>query len=314
MYSTQPFNSIIDLLKAFPDEQSCINHLEKLRWDENVISPFDKDSKVYKCTKNRWKCKNTNKYFNVRTNTIFEGTKIPLQQWFLATYLFTVGKKGISSYELGTTLDVTQKTAWFMLSRIRYAMEHENFLKQMEGIIEVDETFVGGKNKNRHWDKKVKNSQGRSFKDKTPVMGMLERGGKVKCVVVPDTKASSIQPIIRKNVKEGSVIVSDEWWAYNGLENNYQHEVVDHGRGQYQNIDGFTTNSIEGFWGQFKRNIIGIYHNVSRKHLQKYADETAFRYNTRLEGTKDRFNLFLHSTNGKRLTYQMLIANAKHQA
>lgn len=314
MYSTKPFNSILDLLKAFPDEQSCIDHLEFVRWNGNVVSPFDEKSQVYKCTNNRYKCKNTNKYFNVRTNTVFEGTKIPLQQWFLATYLFTASKKGISSYELATTLDITQKSAWFMLQRIRYAMEHDNFVKQMEGVIEVDETFVGGKNKNRHWDKKVENSQGRSFKDKTPVMGMLERDGKVKCVVVPDTKAASIQPIIRENVKEGSIIVSDEWHAYNGLSRNYHHEVVDHKRGQYLNSNGFTTNSLEGFWTQLKRNIIGIYHSVSKKHLQKYADETAFRYNTRLETTRDRFNLFLQGTNQKRLTYKSLIGHATLQA
>lgn len=308
MLSTKPFSSILDLVKAFPTEQSCIDHLEWLIWDNNPVSPFDANSKVYKCTNNRYKCTSTNKYFNVKTGTIFENTKIPLQQWFMAIYLFTSHKKGISSYQLASDLGITQKTAWFMLHRIRYAMEHENFLKEMEGVIEVDETFVGGKNKNRHWNKKVPQSQGRSFKDKTPVLGMLERGGNVKTVVVKDTKGDTIKPIIRAKVKKGSIICSDEWHAYNGLNKDYIHEVVDHGRGQYVNAKGATTNSIEGHWSQFKKGIIGIYHNiVSRKHLQKYCFEFDFRYNTRLNAVKERFDLFLQGTNSKRLTYQTLI-------
>lgn len=308
MFSTKPFNSILDLIRAFPDEQSCIDHLETIIWDNKPVSPFDKTSTVYKSTKNRYICRNTNKYFNIKTNTIFEGTKIPLQQWFLAIYLFTSHKKGISSYQLAKDLAITQKTAWFMLQRIRYAMEHKSFLQEMEGVIEADETFVGGKNKNRHKDKKVKNSQGRSFKDKTPVLGLLNREGNVKCVVIPDTKSETIQPIILSHVKKGSTIYSDEWWAYQGLGKFYNHGVVDHGRGQYVNDSGETTNGIENFWSQFKRGIIGIYHNrVTRKHLQGYANEFTFRFNFRHEATGHRINLFLESTINKRLTYNKLI-------
>lgn len=331
MFSTAPFSSIFDLLKAFPTEQSCIDFLEKVIWKGNVVSPFDSTSKVYKCHNNKYKCKNTNKYFNVRTGTIFEGTKIPLRQWFLTIYLFTSHKKGISSHQLAKDIDITQKTAWFMLQRIRYGMEHASFLKRMEGTIEVDETFVGGKNKNRHKDKKVENSQGRSFKDKTPVMGMLEREistqterphklipgkvvkeklitkeSRITCRVVPDTKAKSVQPIIFNTVKDGSTVYSDEWWAYNGLNKSYNHSIIDHARGQYKNEDT-CTNSIEGFWSHLKRGIFGIYHQVSRKHLQKYANEFVFRYNFRKETTSNRFNLFLQATSGKRLTYHCLI-------
>ncbi len=305
MFSTKPFNTLMELINAFPDEQSCIDHLEKLRWNGNVISPYDPDSEVYKCKNNQYKCRNTNKYFNVRTDTIFEGSKISLKNWFLAIYLFTVHKKGISSYQLATDIGVTQKTAWFMLQRIRYAMEHTIFVEYMEGIIECDETFVGGKNKNRHKDKKVQNSQGRSFKDKTPVLGMIERGGKVKCKVVPDTKANSIQPIIRETVREGSIIYSDEWWGYRGLSDKYYHGYVDHGKGQYQNGD-ICTNTIEGFWSHFKRSMV-TYNHVSRKHMQKYAEEMTFRYNFRQENPNQKFNLFLQSSNGKRLTYNQLI-------
>src|SRR5215210_3554677 len=169
------FKSILDLIAAFPDEQPCINHLERLRWNGNVISPFDATSKVYKCANNKYKCKNTGKYFNVRTATIFDNTKIPLQKWFMALYVFSSHKKGISSHQLARDITVTQKSAWFLLHRLRYAFEHPNFKAVMEDNVEVDEKFVGGKNKNRHSDKKVENSQGRSVKDKAPVLGMLER-------------------------------------------------------------------------------------------------------------------------------------------
>lgn len=318
-------------MNAFPNEQAAIEHFEWVRWQGEVISPFDQTSKVYKCSNNRYKCVNSKKYFNCKTGTIFEGSKIPLKTWFLATYLFTVSKRGISSYTLAEELSVTQKTAWFMLSRLRYAMVHKDFLREFDGTVECDETFVGGKNKNRHKDKKVEQSQGRSFKDKTPVFGMLERkeyeiierphknnpektvtekivtkDSQVKCVVVPDTKAVSIQPIILKEVKPNSNLMTDEWWAYQGLNKTYNHGVVDHGKKQYVNGHIYS-NGVENFWSHLKRSIIGVYYKVSRKHLQKYADEIAFRFNYKKETVSSKFNLFLQSVNGKRITYQTLI-------
>lgn len=309
MFEIKSFKSILDLLKTFPDEQSCIDHLEDIFWKGTPVSPFDPTSKVYKCKNNNYRCKNTNKYFNVKTNTIFENTKIPLQQWFMAIYLFSSHKKGISSHQLARDLDVTQKTAWFILERLREAMDHEAFKQEMEGVIEVDETFVGGKNKNRHADKKVKNSQGRSFKDKTPVIGLLNQDtGIVRCFVAPDTSRDSIHPVIMANVSDKSIIVSDEWLGYEGLGLVYHHEIVDHKRKQYVNDSGATTNGIENVWSNFKKGIIGIYHNrVSRKHLQGYADEFAFRHNTRKDSTCGRFNVLLSGACGKRLTYQNLI-------
>ena len=299
------FNTVFDLVKAFPTEKSCTDHLADLRWDGNVVSPFDSTSKVYDCGDGRYKCRNTNKYFNVKTGTIFEGAKIPMQKWFMAIYLLTTHKKGISSYQLATDIGVTQKTAWFILHRLRYAMEHSLFVKYMEGTVEVDETFVGGKNKNRHKDKKVKNSQGRSFKDKTPVLGMHQRNGNVKCVVVPDTKAESIQPHIRQTVLPGSKVYSDEWWGYRGLGDKYTHLYVDHGKGQYAEGDVYT-NTMEGFWNQFKRTVSN-YNWISRKHMQKYADEITFRYNFRSSKVSERFDYLLLGTNDKRLTYKTLI-------
>lgn len=309
MFSTKPFNSIFDLLKAFPTEESCIQHLEYLRWNGEVVSPFDASSKVYKLADNRYKCRNTNKYFNVRTKSIFEGTKIPLQQWFLAIYLFVSHKKGISSHQLAKDIGITQKSAWFLLNRIRHAFEHESFIKFMEGTIESDETFVGGKNKNRHNDKKVKYSQGRSFKDKTPVLGLLNKDTKtVRCFVVADTSAKSIQPIIKENILVGSMLLSDEWRGYDGLETHYERSIVDHAKKQYVNDTGGTTNGIENFWSHFKRGWASTYcGRITKKHLQRYANEFSFRYNTKNHATDERFNVFLRGRNNRRLTYQNLI-------
>lgn len=299
--------SVLDLIKAFPDEQTCINHLEELRWDGEVVSPFDSSSKVYKCKGNKYQCKNTGKYFNVKTNTIFDNTKIELQKWFLAIWLVTSYKKGISSIQLSKELDITQKSAWFLLQRIRncFGIDDE---EQLDGIIEADETFVGGKNKNRHKDKKVAQSQGRSFKDKTPVLGLLQRDGTVRAFVIPDTKSKTIQPIILKHVQKDSVFISDEWHGYRGLHNHFDHHVVDHGKKQYVDFDNpeIHSNSIEGFWGILKRGYNGIYNWWSRKHMQKYVDEFVFRFNNRKTTQFVRFTNLL-SNMENRITYKELI-------
>lgn len=299
------FKSILELLKSFPDEETCINYLEKLRWDGDVVSPFDNTSKVYKRANNRYKCKNTDKYFNVKTNTLFDNTKVPLQKWFLAIYLVTSHKKGISSLQLAKDINTTQKTAWFMLQRIRNCFDIKND-NNLDNTVEVDETYVGGKNKNRHSDKKVKNSQGRSSKDKTPVLGILERKGKVNANVVSDVKGKTLTKEISKYVKESATIYSDEWLGYNNLSKIYNHAIVKHGLGEYV-IGKVHTNTIEGFWSILKRGIIGIYHFTSKKHLQKYLDEFVFRYNTRELKESNRFNLLLSNLENK-LTYKELIA------
>lgn len=298
------FKSIIELLEAFPDEQSCIDHLEELRWEGNVISPFDSKSKVYKCKDNRYRCKNTGKYFNVKTDTLFDNTKVELRKWFLAIYIVTSHKKGISSLQLSRDIDVTQKTAWFMLQRIRNCFNIEND-KQLDNDVEIDETFIGGKNKNRHSDKKISNSQGRSIKDKTPVLGMIERKGELIAKVVSDTRGETLTPEIIKSVKTTACVITDEWIGYNSLKRFYDHSFVKHNQGEYVNGEIYT-NTIEGFWSLLKRGILGIYHFVTRKHLQKYVDEFAFRYNTRESTTKERFNALLKNLNN-RLTYERLI-------
>ena len=298
------FKSIIELLNAFPDEQTCINHLEELRWNGNVISPFDSSSKVYKCKGNKYRCKNTGKYFNVRTNTLFDNTKIELRKWFLAIYIATSHKKGISSLQLHRDIDVTQKTAWFMLQRIRNCFGIDSSI-QLDNEVEVDETFVGGKNKNRHESKKVKESQGRSVKDKTPVFGMVERDGKLVAKKVDNTNSETLTKEAIKVIKESAKVYSDEWLGYKGVSKIYDHSVIKHNQNEYVN-GRVHTNTIEGFWSLLKRGIFGIYHSTSSKHLQKYVDEFVFRYNTRESKESNRFNLMLSNTE-YRLTYKELI-------
>ena len=288
------FNSILELMQAFPDEQSCIDHLEALRWNGYVISPFDPLSKVYKCKNNRYRCANTKKYFNVKTGTLFDNTKVPLQKWFLAIWLITCHKKGVSSLQLARDIDVTQKTAWFMLQRIRkcFGIENDNHL---DNDVEIDETYIGGKNKNRHSDKKVEQSQGRSVKDKIPVVGMVERKGKLNAKKVDNVQAPSLTKEIIQNVRRTARLHTDEWMGYRGVSKLYEHSIVKHGVGQY--VDGnIYTNTIEGFWSLLKRGILGIYHSASRKHLQNYVDEFVFRYNTRHYEESERFNLLLSNT------------------
>ena len=298
------FKSILDLVKSFPDEQTCINHLETLRWNGNVVSPFDESSKVYNCKGNKYRCKNTGKYINVKTNTIFDNTKLGLQKWFLAIYIVTSHKKGISSLQLGRDLDITQKSAWFMLQRIRkcFGIENEN---ELDNEVEADETYIGGKNKNRHSYKKVENSQGRSSKDKTPVVGMVEREGKLNAKAVENVKHETLSREIINNVKESAKLYTDEWLGYKGLERIYDHSIVKHNQSQYV-VGRIHTNTIEGFWSLLKRGIVGIYHFTSKKHLQKYVDEFVFRYNTRNITTESRFNLLLSNLEN-RLTYKTLI-------
>lgn len=212
--------SLFDLQKKFPTEQDCIDHLTKLRWDGLITSPFDPESKVYKCKNNRYRCKNTGKYFNVKTGTMFDNTKVPLQKWFMAIWLVTSNKKGISSAQLARDIDTTQKTAWFMLQRIRkcFGIENDNYL---DSNVEVDEAYIGGKNSNRHADKKIKNSQGRSTKDKSAVVDMVQRHGKANMHQVDTFKSSTLADQIINYVN------SDEYVGYNQV-STYNHTVVYH--------------------------------------------------------------------------------------
>lgn len=301
------FKSILELVKAFPDEQTCINHLEALRWNGNVVSPFDATSKVYKCAGNKYKCKNTGKYFNVRTATLFDNTKIELQTWFIAIYLLTGHKKGISSLQLSRDLNVTQKTAWFMAQRIRNCFgltDDGDKIGNGGGEVEVDECFIGGKEKNKHKSKKTHTAT----EKKAAALGMVERNGKLIVKHIKRATINNIHPEIKRNIAKGAQVMTDESPIYKSiykLKRNYRHESVNHSAGMYV-YGNIHTNTIEGFWSLLQRGIIGIYHFTSHKHLQKYLNEFAFRYNTRTTSDCSRFNMLLSNTEN-RLTYKSLI-------
>ncbi len=324
------FNSIFELLESFPDNDSCIRQLEAIRWENGVVSPFDVNSKVYRCKNGRYKCKNSGKYFNVRTGTMFDNTKIGLQKWFLAIYLITSHKKGISSIQLSKDIGITQKSAWFMSQRIRACFGITSDDK-LDNEVEIDETYVGGKNKNRHKSKRISGTQGRSTKDKSPVLGLLQRaeteiverphgvipdrivkekivhrGSKLKAIAIKDTKARTILPIISNEVSESATVYTDEWGSYRSLDGTYDRESINHGSGEY--VRGAVhTNTIEGFWSLFKRGILGIYHQTSKKHLQKYINEFEFRYNTREKSECSRMGMMLSMLEVK-TTYKSLIS------
>lgn len=293
--------TLLTLSENFPDEESCIRYFEKMRWGDKVISPYDATSKVYKCKNGKYKCKNTGRYFDVKTGTAFAKTKMPMRKWFSVMLLLLTHKRGISSCQVASILKIKQRTAWGMMQKVRQYMSMENNHK-LSGEVEIDETFVGGKNKNRHKDKKVEKCQGRSYKDKVPVFGILERDGKVIARVVPNTQCKTLVPIIKECVEEGSVVYTDGW-DYNGLHEKYEQRSVDHENHFYGTtyatdegeIIVVSTNGIENVWSHFKRMILGVYYHVSKNHMQEYVDEYIFRFNTRNYTDSQRFNLLLRN-------------------
>lgn len=306
------FKSVIELVKAFPSEDVCIKHLEQLRWNGNVVSPFDPTSKVYVCKDNKYRCKNTGKYFNVRTQTLFDNTKVSLQTWFVAIYLVTAHKKGISSLQLGRDLNVTQKTAWFMLQRIRncFGITDETSEDGKMGgggqVVEVDETHVGGKviNMSKSKRKRISRKEVSGMANKTMVMGYLVRGGNLKLVALKNSR--QVQDSLIENVSKEAVLITDTANYYSVVGKEFAaHETVNHSMQEYAR-GVIHTNSIEGVFSMFDRMVIGTYHYVSPKHMQKYADELSFRYNSRHVTGCARFNLLLQHS-AKRLTYNTLI-------
>jgi transposase-like protein len=306
MVTLQKFTNLMSLMAYFKDEEICKYYLEKIRWNGNVKCVYSdcNNDKVYKC-KDRYKCSKCQKMFSVKVGTMFEDSKIPLQKWYAAIYLITSHKKGISSLQLHRDLGVTQKTAWFMLHRVRTTLGLNVGSEKLSGTCEADETFIGGLESNKHKSKQTKGTQGRSVKTKSAVVGVIERGGELRAKKVGDTRGYNLRPFIVNNVDFNSILNTDEWHGYRGLSRVFKHKVVKHNEGQY--VNGTThTNTMEGFWSLLKRGVVGIYHSVSNKHLQNYVDEFVFRYNTRNLTEDVRFDCMLNNI-ACHITYKELI-------
>lgn len=303
------FRTVRELMQTFDTEQKCKEYLIELRWNGNPECPHCKSSdKIYQYKDGRlYKCSSCKKQFTVTTNMIFHGSHISLRDWFYALYIFLNHKKGISSIQLGKDLGITQKSAWLMTHKIRDAMKDRS--GKLFGDIEVDETYVGGKNRNRHANKKVKHSQGRSTKDKTPIYGFVERGGRVRTLQIGRLHGPGMRLLLTKFVDKRSNIYTDEFRVYNGLDRLFNsHNVVNHSAHQYVSGNS-TTNTIESFWSHLKRGIIGIYHKTSRKLLYRYCHEFEFRWNTRKENQQTRFELALMQSFGRKLSWKQALIN-----
>lgn len=321
------FKTIQQFNDFFKDERTCYEWYEKLRWAGGIACPHCGSVKTPYKAKPRGKFQDIPSYrcseracslpFTVRTGTIFEGSKVEFRKWLQAAYELTTSKKGISSLELGIRLGVSQKTAWFINHRLR-TMLTETAPELLGGggeIVEVDETFVGGKNKNRHAKKKVKNSQGRSQEDKTAVVGLLQRDGKVKTFVVKDTSKETLHNLMVANVAPQAVLITDAYNSYKGADKFVsEHITVKHTEGCYVTEGHKHTNGIEGFWSLLKRGIIGIYHYVSPQHLHRYCDEFQHRYNARKTSNVERFLDMVAKSGKERITYKLLTSSPNPKA
>jgi transposase-like protein len=314
-------NTLQEAIVYFSDPQRAFDYAKQLRWpDGKVVCPRCKGAKhSFIKTRRIWFCYDCKKQFTLKLGTVFEDSPLGLDKWMTGFWLLVNCKNGVSSMEIHRALGITQKAAWFMLQRLRLAVQDDFFGSKLGsggGEVEVDESFIGGKARNMHLSERKRRITGTGTKDKTAVMGILERGGKIRTTVVPNRKKHELQSQVRKHVEAGAALYSDALLSYEGLASDYAHKVVDHA---VQYVDGRVhTNGLENFWSLLKRGISGTYVSVEPFHLFRYLDEQSFRFNNRKDMTDgQRFKLAMSQIGGKRLTYSELTGkdqSPRHEA
>jgi transposase-like protein len=294
--------NLLEAIRHFADLDVATEFFAKVRWPNGPVCPRCGSAEYgYITTRRLWKCKGCGKQYSVKLGTIFEDSPLGLDKWLPAVWLTANTKNGISSHELGRALGVTQKSAWFMLHRIRLAMQAQSFLK-LSGEVEADETYIGGKARNMHADVRERKGITKGNPHHTvPVFGMIERGGLVQAEVVPDVKGSTLRPKIKQSVAPGSTLYTDKLSSYGGFGVRFSHRTVDHAE---RYVDGrIHTNTIENFWALLKRGLHGTYVSVEPFHLFRYLDERVFAFNLRDRSDYGRFEAVLAAASGRRLTY-----------
>lgn len=298
----------------FSDPENCMTYLMPRRWPNGVTCPVCGSANVgFLRNQMRWQCnsRHPRRQFSIKVGTIFEDSPLGLDKWLPAVWMLQNSKNGISSHEIARALGLTQKTAWFLLHRIRLAQQDKRGGKLSDSV-EVDETFIGGKARNMHKARRRRVITGTGGKDKAIVMGMLERGGKVRTFVMDNRRRKAVQEQVRQHVEAGSAIFSDELKSYDGLSADYQHAIIDHA---VQYVDGNVhTNAMENSWSLLKRGLHGTYISVEPFHLFRYLDEQACRYNHRKMTDAERFDLAVRQIVGKRLTYKELTGKVPETA
>lgn len=311
MHSQPTPRTLLEAIRHYADPDTCIAFMVKLRWPSGVVEcpTCGRTDVRFLATRRLWECKTKHprRQFSIKVGTIFEDSPLGLDKWLPAIWMIANCKNGVSSHEMARTLGVTQKTAWFMLHRIRLAMQTGTFSK-LSGEVEADETFIGGRARNMHPGKRKAKGTGGAGKE--VVLGILERKGEVRTFHVSDTKGRTIRPKVREHVELGADLYTDALASYTGLSADYVHQVIDHAE---RYVDGrIHTNGLENFWSLLKRGIKGTYIGVAPFHLFRYLDEQTFRYNNRKDerGDAGRFLSVLAAVVDRRLTYRALIGMA----
>lgn len=310
------------IAKQYADEESAYKFIENIRWENGVVCPHCGSVKQASLVAHRnggrktrtgkqsfrrvWYCQSCQQEFSVLIGTVMADSKIPLSKWLLAMYEMNAAKNGVSSLELARKLGITQKSAWHLGHRIRFAMAHSPLAEKLSGTVEADETYIGGKAANMHKAKREREIQGRGTVGKVPVFSAVQRGGKVESCVMKVVSSKNVREVLNQRVDKGATLNTDTLPVYNAAGKEFaKHETVDHGAGEYVKGDAHI-NTAEGYFSQLKRSLSGTYHHVSEKHLDSYLSEFDYRYNTRKANDGDRTNEAIQKTRGKRLTYAAL--------